>query len=150
MPTRYLPGRLLALLLLGAALAVAACGSSGASAAASAAASVAAPSVTAPSESASAASSAGASPASSAGGGGNAVTIKDFSFAPGTLSVAVGTTVTWTNQDSTSHTVTADDGSFDSKPIANGATFTQTFTKAGTFAYHCSIHPSMTATVEVK
>lgn len=84
------------------------------------------------------------------GGGGNAVTIQNFAFGPATLDVAVGTTVTWTNQDSTSHTATADDGSFDSKPIAAGATFSQTFSTAGTFTYHCSIHSSMTGTITVQ
>jgi plastocyanin len=84
------------------------------------------------------------------GGAGNAVTIQNFSFGPATLDVAVGTTVTWTNKDSTNHTVTANDGSFDSKAISSGATFTQTFATAGTFAYHCSIHSTMTATITVK
>jgi plastocyanin len=93
------------------------------------------------------------SPEASTGGGGgagNAVTIQNFSFGPATLDVAVGTTVTWTNKDSTNHTVTANDGSFDSKAISPGATFTQTFATAGTFAYHCSIHSTMTATITVK
>jgi plastocyanin len=80
----------------------------------------------------------------------NAVTISGFAFAPATITVPVGTKVTWTNQDSTDHTVTADDGNaFDSGNIANGATFSFTFTTAGTFPYHCAIHPSMTARVIV-
>jgi plastocyanin len=93
-----------------------------------------------------------AAPASGGGGGGgaNAVTIQNFAFAPATLEVAVGTTVTWTNMDSATHTVTADDGSFDSNNLASSATFTQTFSTAGTFAYHCKIHTSMKATVTVK
>jgi plastocyanin len=93
-----------------------------------------------------------AAPASAGGGGGgaNAVTIQNFAFGPATLNVAVGTTVTWTNADSAGHTVTADDGSFDSKTLATGATFTQTFSTAGTFAYHCTIHTSMHGTVTVK
>jgi plastocyanin len=92
-----------------------------------------------------------AAPASSpAGGAAGAVTIKGFAFSPGAITVAVGTTVTWTNQDSASHTVTADDGSFDSKAFANGATFSQTFARAGTFKYHCAIHSSMTASVVVQ
>ena len=82
-------------------------------------------------------------------GGGDAVTIANFSFSPTPLTVNVGSTVTWTNQDSTAHTVTADDGSFQSSQIGGGGTFTQTFAKAGTFAYHCSIHPSMKATITV-
>jgi plastocyanin len=120
----------IAMLIAVAALALAACSSS--STAAPPAASAAPPA------------------ASSGGGGGSAVTIKDFAFAPATLEVAAGTTVTWTNQDSTSHTVVADDGSFKSDPLGTGATFTQTFATAGTFTYHCSIHPSMKATITVK
>ena len=50
----------------------------------------------------------------------------------------------------TAHTVTADDGSFDSKSLASNATFSQTFAKAGTFAYHCAIHPGMKGTVTVQ
>jgi plastocyanin len=87
---------------------------------------------------------------SAAAGGPGAVTIKDFAFAPGSITVPAGSTVTWTNQDSASHTVTADDGSFDSKALATGATFSQAFPKAGTYTYHCSIHTSMTATVVVQ
>jgi plastocyanin len=82
--------------------------------------------------------------------GGSTVAIANFAFAPASVTVAVGTTVTWTNSDSASHTVTADDGSFKSAKLANGATFSQTFTTAGTFTYHCSIHPSMTATITVR
>lgn len=93
-----------------------------------------------------AASASGGAPAAS----GQAVTIQGFAFGPASVSVSVGTTVTWTNQDSTQHTVTADDGSFDGGPLANGQTFSQTFSKAGTFTYHCKIHPKMTASVTVK
>ncbi len=81
---------------------------------------------------------------------GTAVTIEGFAFNPTSLTVAVGSTVTWTNQDSAGHTVTADDGSFASKTIENGGTFSQTFSTAGTFAYHCAIHASMKATIVVK
>ena len=81
---------------------------------------------------------------------GSAVTIANFSFQPATMTVAAGTTVTWTNTDSAGHTVTADDGSFKSGTLASGATFSQTFATVGTFAYHCSIHSSMKATVIVK
>ena len=87
------------------------------------------------------------SPGTVAGAG--TVTIKDFSFQPAALGVAIGTAVTWTNDDTTGHTVTADDGSFDSGTVAPGTTFSQTFSTAGTFAYHCNIHPSMTATITV-
>ena len=120
-------------------LVLAACGSSAASPAPTTAP------TTAPAQSAAAPASAGGG-----GGGGNAVTIQNFAFGPADLSVAVGTTVTWTNADAASHTVTADDGSFDSSTLAGGATFTQTFSTAGTFAYHCKIHSSMHGTITVK
>ncbi len=79
----------------------------------------------------------------------------NFGFNPATITIKVGTTVTWTNTTGAPHTVTSDDGtSFDSNintPIsANGGTFSFTFTKAGTFAYHCQIHPSMKATIIVQ
>jgi plastocyanin len=124
--------------LVALALALAACGSSSATGAPT----------TAPV--ASAAASSAPSPASGGGGGGTAVTIKDFAFSPATLEVPVGATVTWANQDSTAHTVTADDGSFDSKSLASGQGFSQAFSTAGTFTYHCSIHSSMMATITVK
>jgi plastocyanin len=81
---------------------------------------------------------------------GSAVSIANFSFQPATITVPVGTTVTWTNNDSANHTVTADDGSFQSESLGSGATFSQTFATAGTFAYHCAIHSSMKGTVVVK
>lgn len=90
-----------------------------------------------------------ASARSSGSGAAVAVTIENFSFQPAALSVAVGTTVTWTNKDSVGHTVTADDGSFASRTLANGATFSHTFTSASTFSYHCAIHPYMKATITV-
>jgi len=76
--------------------------------------------------------------------------IIDFGFEPASINVKVGESVTWTNTGAAPHTATADDGSFDSKNMANGATFTQAFAKAGTFAYHCAIHPAMKGTVTVQ
>ena len=87
---------------------------------------------------------------SAGGGGANAVSIANFAFSPASITVKVGDSVTWTNNDSTTHTVTADDNSFSSGDLAPGATFSFTFPKAGTYAYHCSIHPSMTGTVVVQ
>lgn len=80
---------------------------------------------------------------------GAAVTISNFAFQPASLQIAAGTTVTWTNSDSTAHTATSDDGVFDSGALAPGASFTQTFTTPGTYAYHCQIHPFMKATIVV-
>jgi plastocyanin len=81
--------------------------------------------------------------------GGAAVSIVDFAFQPGSVEVPVGGSVTWTNNGSATHTVTSDSGAFDSGQLAPGATFSQTFDTAGTFTYHCSIHPQMTGTVIV-
>lgn len=89
-------------------------------------------------------------PTSPAPASSNAVQISNFAFSPATLTVKVGDTVTWTNQDSMGHSATADDGSFDTGVIAQGATGTTTFTKAGTFTYHCSVHPSMKGTIVVQ
>lgn len=80
------------------------------------------------------------------------VTIKDFAFAPGTITVKKGTTVTWTNQDSTKHSVTPDDETADFKSsdlLSKGQTYSVTFNTAGTFTYHCSLHAEMKATVVV-
>ena len=96
------------------------------------------------------ASTQSASSGSAPAGGGSTVEIMNFMFMPASLTVPVGTTVTWKFDDSTDHTVTADDNSFASSPMANGQTFTHTFSSAGTVAYHCSIHPFMKGTIIVK
>jgi plastocyanin len=80
---------------------------------------------------------------------GNAVSIDNFAFAPATLTVPAGSTVTWTNKDEEPHTVVANDGSFHSPGMGSQATFSYTFAKAGKFDYVCSIHPYMHATVVV-
>jgi plastocyanin len=82
---------------------------------------------------------------------GDAVTVKNFAFSPAVLKVKVGTTVTWTNQDTDAHTVTSagSGGPLKSATLATRATYSYTFTKPGTYAYLCTIHPFMTATVEV-
>jgi plastocyanin len=90
--------------------------------------------------------SATGSPAAVAG---DQVTIDNFAFAPATLTVKVGGTVTWTNRDEEPHTVAATDGSFHSPGMGTGATFSHTFPTAGKFDYVCSIHPSMHGTVVV-
>jgi plastocyanin len=84
-------------------------------------------------------------PASAPAGTEVKVQIANFAFSPSTLEVKVGTTVTWTNAD----TVTSDDGSFASNDLNQGASFSFTFTTAGTYAYHCGVHPGMKATVTV-
>ena len=73
-----------------------------------------------------------------------------YFFGPATTYVNVGGAVTWTNGTDASHTVTSDSGSeLASSTIAAGATFSHTFATAGTFSYHCTIHPYMTAKVVV-
>lgn len=75
------------------------------------------------------------------GSGGTQVSVADFTFNPGSATVAAGGTVTWTNADSATHTVTFDDGT-DCGRINQGAAVTRTFAAAGTFPYHCAIHAS--------
>lgn len=80
------------------------------------------------------------------------VIISNFAFSPATITVKVGTTVTWTNHDQDAHTVSfrsGPEGKKTSQPMQMGDTYTFTFTKAGTVAYICSIHPYMHGTVEV-
>jgi len=81
--------------------------------------------------------------------GETAVMISGFAFDPDPIEITAGTTVTWTNMDSTDHTVTFDEGDDDSGNLANGATYEETFDTAGTFTYHCNIHSSMHGTVTV-
>src|SRR5215217_7785694 len=79
------------------------------------------------------------------------VSIKNFAFNPPNATVAPGTTVTWVNNDQTAHTATATDPAraFDSGTLQPGQSYSFTFDKPGTYAYHCNIHPDMTATVTV-
>ncbi len=79
-----------------------------------------------------------------------AVRIVDFAFEPATLTVSAGTRVTWTHAGQAPHTVTSDTGAFDSGRLMSGQTFAFTFTSAGTFAYHCDVHPNMRAQVVVQ
>ncbi len=78
------------------------------------------------------------------------VKIDNFSFGPGTLTVPVGATVTWTNRDDIPHTVVSTEGAFKSKVLDTDEKFSFTFNKAGTFSYFCSIHPKMTGKVVVQ
>lgn len=85
---------------------------------------------------------------------GNGVTLKSFAFAPPELSVAMGTTVTWTNRDDVTHTVTSGkpgtkSGLFDKELSGPGTSTTFAFSTAGEFPYFCNIHQSMTGKVIV-
>jgi plastocyanin len=89
----------------------------------------------------------------SSGSGGNpssgAVKMIYSSFSPATLTVAKGSTVTWTNQDGMTHTTTSDAGNWDLS-VASGTSKSVTFNNAGTYKYHCSIHPYMTGSIVVQ
>jgi amicyanin len=78
------------------------------------------------------------------------VKIDNFSFGPAAVTVAVGTTVTWTNRDDIPHTVVSDEKVFKSKVLDTDEKFSFTFTKAGTYGYFCSVHPKMTGKVVVQ
>jgi len=78
------------------------------------------------------------------------VAIKMFAFTPQVITVAPGTTVTWTNADEDPHTVTATDKSFHSAAMDEDDKFSFTFMKPGEYAYFCSLHPHMTGKVIVK
>jgi plastocyanin len=80
----------------------------------------------------------------------NMVSIIEFVFQPSSITVSVGTTVTWKNNGSVTHTVTSTSGLFNSGNISPGDNFQFTFENAGTYAYHCSIHTFMTGTVVVQ
>jgi LPXTG-motif cell wall-anchored protein len=78
------------------------------------------------------------------------VTIADFSFTPGTITINQGDTVTWNNNGPTPHSAKANDGSFDTGILKKGQSGSHTFKEAGTFSYFCQPHPFMKATVVVK
>jgi plastocyanin len=83
----------------------------------------------------------------------NSVVIDNYTFSPATMTVPVGTTVTWVNNDSDIHSVAADDGDpvmFKSAGLDTDDKFTFTFTKPGTYAYHCTLHPHMTGKIVVQ
>ena len=134
--------RSLMTLVAGAALFLAACSSGGATTAPSAAAS------SAPSAESTAA--AGGAPCSeNAAAGEVAVSIEGFAFNPADITAKVGQTVTFTNGDSAPHTATLDDGSCTTPNISNGASDGLMFTAAGTYPFHCNVHPNMKGTITV-
>ena len=78
------------------------------------------------------------------------IKIDNFVFGPQTLTVPVGATVTWTNEDDIPHTSVSTEGLFKSKVLDTDENFSFTFSKAGTYPYFCSIHPKMTGSVVVQ
>lgn len=79
----------------------------------------------------------------------SSVSIGSSSFSPATITVKSGTTVTWTNNANDVHTVTADNGSFNSGDLDYYKTYSRTFTQAGTYQYHCAHHANMKGSVVV-
>jgi plastocyanin len=101
--------------------------------------------------------SGGSDTGTTATGGGQAtaasrsgVEIRNFKFVPGTITVSAGAHLAVANDDTTAHTATADDGSFDTGDISPGSTSTIDLSKPGRIAYHCSIHPFMHGTIVVR
>jgi plastocyanin len=81
---------------------------------------------------------------------GTVVHIRDDAFTPASITVHVGDSVTFVNDDDDAHTATADDGSWDSEGLNQGEKWTHTYAKAGTIKYHCTVHPMMHGIVVVK
>jgi plastocyanin len=77
------------------------------------------------------------------------VEIPGLMYTPASVTIHVGDAVTWTNTSSRTHTATSDDGEWDTSSIGPGTQRSQTFNTAGTFGYHCAIHPSMEGTIVV-
>jgi plastocyanin len=82
--------------------------------------------------------------------GATAIVIKDFAFSPASVEVPAGTVITFDNQDTTAHTATATDGSFDSGNLNPGESYSITLDKPGTYTYACTYHPNMKGTIVVK
>lgn len=94
--------------------------------------------------------SVGARMVPSAGAQTMSVSISGFKFTPATLTIPVGTTVTWTNSDAAAHTATSDTNAWTTPLLHTGASGSITFNQPGTFPYHCSVHPNMKATIIVQ
>ena len=78
------------------------------------------------------------------------VRVDNFTFGPDTLTVPVNSTVTWVNKDDLPHVIASTDGVFKSKALDTDDKYSYTFTKAGTYAYYCSIHPKMVGKIIVQ
>ena len=78
------------------------------------------------------------------------IRLDNFTFGPATLTVPVNSTVTWVNKDDIPHVIASNDGLFKSKALDTDDRFSYTFTKAGTYAYYCSIHPKMVGKIVVQ
>jgi plastocyanin len=107
---------------------------------------------TAPAGATTTAPATGSTDTTSAAAGGNTVQVimTNKTYDPQTVTIKVGDTVTWVNQDAPQHDVVADNGEFKSQLFDKGQSFSFTFTAAGTYPYHCSIHPGMVGTIVVQ
>jgi plastocyanin len=82
--------------------------------------------------------------------GGAKVSIANFAFTPGEITIAPGETVTWTNDDGAPHGLEYQDGAKGVDPLLPGSSFTRRFDRPGTYEYNCSVHPYMTGRVVVR
>jgi amicyanin len=89
-------------------------------------------------------------PAEPAAGEAARVSISGMRYGPAEVRVKAGATVTWTNDDTMPHSVTANDGSFDSGGLRRGQSYSRTFSEPGTYSYYCTYHPGMKGTVVVE
>jgi len=78
------------------------------------------------------------------------VRVDNFTFGPDTLTVPANSTVTWVNKDDVPHVIASNDGLFKSKALDTEDKYSYTFTKAGTYAYYCSVHPKMVGKIIVQ
>ena len=90
------------------------------------------------------------SPNPSASAASQTVVIQGFSFQPASITVQTGTSATWRNDDSVSHQIVSNTNAFGSPVLNAGGSYTHAFDQAGTYLYHCGIHPNMTGTVTVQ
>jgi plastocyanin len=134
-------------LAAGAVLLLAACSSGAATSAPASAAPSAAPSVEASMEASAPAGGAACAPSSEAGA--VAVAIEDFTFNPADIAATVGQTITFTNSDSAPHTATLDDDTCTTPNISQGGSNGLVFNAAGTYPFHCDVHPNMKGTITV-
>lgn len=95
-------------------------------------------------------STTGTNPTSGSGPGANEVWMQSIAFTPSSKTVAVGTTITWTNKDTDTHDVTSNTGLFQSPSLGKGGTFSYQFNTAGTYGYKCTFHSGMTGTIIVQ
>ncbi len=95
-------------------------------------------------------STATSSPSPSASAGSQTVVIQGLSFQPASLTIQKGASVTWRNDDSVSHQIVSNTNAFSSSVLNAGGSYTHVFDQAGSYPYHCGIHPFMTGTITVQ